>query len=68
LSRPHGGRSRHALSLNPGLLAADAALCDTIMHAASPLSRAERECLALTVSRVNPGDGVSPESWEHHEL
>lgn len=42
-----------ALSLNPRLLAADAALYDTLMYGDSPLSRAERELLALTVSRLN---------------
>jgi len=41
------------LSLNPKLLAADAALYDTIMYGESPLARAERELLALTVSRLN---------------
>lgn len=41
------------LSLNPQLLAADAALYDTLMHGESPLTRAERELLALTVSRMN---------------
>lgn len=42
-----------ALSLHPALLAADAALYDTIMYAESPLSRAERELLAVTVSGLN---------------
>jgi uncharacterized peroxidase-related enzyme len=42
-----------ALSLNPALLAADATLYDTIMYGESPLSRAERELIALTVSRLN---------------
>jgi len=42
-----------ALSLNPRLLAADAALYETTMYGESPLSRPERELLALTVSRLN---------------
>jgi uncharacterized peroxidase-related enzyme len=50
------------LSLNPRLLAADAALYDTIMYGESPLSRAEREFLALTVSRLN---GCEP-CLRHH--
>jgi len=41
------------LSLHPALLAADAALYDTIMYAESPLPRAERELLAVTVSGLN---------------
>ncbi|MGE0554172.1 MAG: peroxidase-related enzyme [Gemmatimonadales bacterium] len=45
-----------ALSLNPRLLAADAALYDTLMYGESPLSRVERELLALTVSRLNGCD------------
>jgi uncharacterized peroxidase-related enzyme len=50
------------LSLNPKLLAAEAALYDTIMYGESPLSRAERELLALTVSRLN---GCGP-CLRHH--
>jgi uncharacterized peroxidase-related enzyme len=42
-----------ALSLNPAVLAADAALYEATMYGESALSRAERELLALTVSRVN---------------
>lgn len=42
-----------ALSLNPPLLAADAAMYETTMRGESPLSRSERELLALTVSRLN---------------
>jgi uncharacterized peroxidase-related enzyme len=42
-----------ALSLHPVLLAADAAMYDAIMYAESPLSRAERELLAITVSGLN---------------
>jgi uncharacterized peroxidase-related enzyme len=42
-----------ALSLNPALLAADAAMYDTTMYGESPLSRGERELLALTVSHLN---------------
>ena len=42
-----------ALSLHPALLSADAALYDTLMYRDSPLTRRERELLALTVSRVN---------------
>ena len=42
-----------ALSLHPALLAADAAMYDTTMYGESPLSRVERELLALTVSRLN---------------
>jgi uncharacterized peroxidase-related enzyme len=41
------------LSLNPALLSADAAMYDTTMYGESPLSRSERELLALTVSRLN---------------
>jgi uncharacterized peroxidase-related enzyme len=42
-----------SLSLNPALLAADAAMYEIAMYGPSPLSRAERELLALTVSRLN---------------
>jgi len=42
-----------ALSLNPALLAADAAMYDTVMYGDSPLSRLDRELLAMTVSRLN---------------
>jgi uncharacterized peroxidase-related enzyme len=42
-----------AMSLNPALLAADAAMYEATMYGDSPLSRAERELLALTVSRLN---------------
>lgn len=45
--------SYRALSLNPPLLAADAVLYETTMYGDSPLSRRERELLALTVSRLN---------------
>jgi len=50
------------LSLHPALLAADAAMYDTTMHGESTLSRAERELLALTVSRLN---GCEP-CLRHH--
>jgi uncharacterized peroxidase-related enzyme len=42
-----------ALSLSPALLEADAAMYQATMYGDSPLSRAERELLALTVSRLN---------------
>jgi uncharacterized peroxidase-related enzyme len=42
-----------ALSLNLPLLTADAAMYEVTMYGESPLSRNERELLALTVSRVN---------------
>jgi uncharacterized peroxidase-related enzyme len=55
LAYPDGtvDESFKALSLNPDLLAADAALYDTVMYGVSPLSRAERQLIALTVSRLN---------------
>lgn len=42
-----------ALSLNPALLAADAALYQATMYGTSPLSRADRELVAVIVSRAN---------------
>jgi uncharacterized peroxidase-related enzyme len=55
LAYPDGSvdASFKVLSLSPTLLAADAALYETIMYGESPLSRAERELLALTVSGLN---------------
>ncbi len=41
------------LSLNPALLAADAAMYQATMYGEPGLSRAERELIALTVSRLN---------------
>jgi uncharacterized peroxidase-related enzyme len=42
-----------AMSLRPGVLAASIQLYREIMFGASPLSRAERELLAVVVSRAN---------------
>lgn len=55
LAYPDGSidEAYRALSLNPALLAADAAMHRTTMYGDSPLSRIERELLALTVSRLN---------------
>ena len=40
-------------SLNPAVLAASTELYKAIMFGPSPLSRVEREAIAVTVSRVN---------------
>lgn len=40
-------------SLNPAVLAASIELYKAIMFGPSPLSRVEREAIAVTVSRVN---------------
>jgi alkylhydroperoxidase family enzyme len=40
-------------SLNPAVLAASLDLYRAIMHGPSPLTRAEREAIAVTVSRCN---------------
>jgi alkylhydroperoxidase family enzyme len=40
-------------SLNPAVLEASIAMYKAIMFGASPLSRIEREAIAVTVSRVN---------------
>ena len=40
-------------SLNPPVLAASIELYKAVMFGASPLSRVEREAIAVTVSRVN---------------
>ncbi len=40
-------------SLNPGALAAHAQLYAQAMHAGSPVSRLEREIIAVGVSRLN---------------
>jgi alkylhydroperoxidase family enzyme len=40
-------------SLNPPTLRAHAALYHTVMHAKSPLSRTEREMIAVVVSVIN---------------
>ncbi|HSH27132.1 MAG TPA: peroxidase-related enzyme [Wenzhouxiangella sp.] len=55
LAYPDGSvdKAFKALSLNPALLAADAALYQETMYGSSPLSRADRELLAVIVSRVN---------------
>jgi uncharacterized peroxidase-related enzyme len=42
-----------AMSLRPGVLAASIQLYREIMFGPSPLSRAERELLAVVVSRAN---------------
>lgn len=41
------------LSLHPELLEANAALYRELLHGASPLTRRERELIAVTASRVN---------------
>ena len=41
------------MSPNPGTLRASMALYQRIMHGPSPLSRAQREMLAVVVSRAN---------------
>ena len=41
------------MSPNPGVLSASMALYLQTMHAPSPLSRAQREMLAVVVSKVN---------------
>ena len=41
------------MSPNPGVLSASMALYLQAMHAPSPLSRAQREMLAVVVSKVN---------------
>ena len=40
-------------SLNPPTLRAHADLYHTVMHAVSPLSRSEREMIAVVVSAIN---------------
>jgi alkylhydroperoxidase family enzyme len=40
-------------SLNPDVLAASLQIYKAIMYGPSPLSRVEREAIAVTVSRVN---------------
>jgi alkylhydroperoxidase family enzyme len=40
-------------SLNPGVLSASLEMYKAIMFGPSPLSRVEREAIAVTVSRVN---------------
>jgi len=40
-------------SLNPTVLEASMQLYKALMHGPSPLSRVEREAIAVTVSRVN---------------
>ena len=42
-----------AMSLNPGSLAASMGLYTQVMHGRSELSRAQREMLAVVVSRAN---------------
>ena len=53
---PEGDAQAHILgshSLNPGALRAHPALYRTLMFGESPLTRAEREAMAVAVSAVN---------------
>ncbi len=53
---PEGGAHAHILashSLNPAAMRAHIALYQTIMFGESPLSRAEREAMAVAVSATN---------------
>ncbi len=43
----------HIMSLNPEAMRASLAFYTTIMHGRSPLTRAQREMLAVVVSKTN---------------